>query len=848
MAGRVGVPGQQGYQHLQNPMQLSQFPQQAPKMGLSLSNGMTPQTNPGQPGFPTPGAPQRHANQLSDVDRQRVHQEAMRLMQEATPQAKQMIRDHMMRSLTPQAIQQIQAEGKNPMLIAFQNRAFRNLFPHLAGQGQQQQQQQPGMPSNPQGMQMQPGQQRPTNMMGNMGQPGSQMPFGSNMESIINEQKQGMLAERQGQMVVPASSAGHTPASQTPLGGVQNQHMFSQGPGQTPRPQMPNGFDMQQQQQALLKQQLAQSQAHMHTRQATANLQGQSGGLGGPMPVSQNSGMNSLNAPAGPPPGAIGQIPGAQGAPSNPTLGGLDARFNQPGPQGSMPGAINQQDPLLKTMLASLTPEHRNRLSVLSKPQLEDFFQRWKMSQGLMPGRPGQPQHGMPMSPADPTNAAGMSMQQANGGMSVNMQAMIRQQQQQNQTRMRQGGAMPSPNAVMDNMDVPAQVFTAIQGIPPNVKKWGQLKIWIQSTNSIPEQMKMKLRNLQMQQFQQIMQVKGMMGAGRGPGAETQQPGVPRPSLPPAALQIEVTPQEIQRIRATNPRARELPDEHVRAIVQNYKFNAMMKSGNQALGPQQAQMHPAGAPPSSQPAGPSMQAGVPSGMPQGQPNPAADINQNVAPGNKANQPPQGKAMPPKPSPAAAAKNLKRPGADDLEAPTQSAAGVQRSPNQAAQHPLGNGLPNGPPQPTEAQLASLSPEQRQAFERKRHLQKQLQEFGLFYKNLGQEEGRGFDPSKFAEVSVPEHMKDGYKAQLLQIAQGFVKVSHPAAMMKWFYAVRDEARLRMFLKWVSVLFSVHRIAFRLLMTTAFAGDRPFRGRRQVAGHEGSIYTFSAGYCAV
>ncbi|KUI59224.1 hypothetical protein VP1G_11107 [Cytospora mali] len=54
MAGRGVGPNQQGFQHLQNPMQVSQLPQQAGQMGLNLGNGMTPQASPGQPGFSMP--------------------------------------------------------------------------------------------------------------------------------------------------------------------------------------------------------------------------------------------------------------------------------------------------------------------------------------------------------------------------------------------------------------------------------------------------------------------------------------------------------------------------------------------------------------------------------------------------------------------------------------------------------------------------------------------------------------------------------------------------------------------------------------------------------------------------
>lgn len=721
-------------------------------------------------------------------------------MQEAGPQVRKAMVETLVRQIGPQNYQRMQAEGKNPLHVAFYQRAMRTLYPP---QGQQQQQ--PGMP-NAQAMGMQPSQQR-QNMMNNMRQAGGQMPYGSNLESIINEQKQGMMAERQGQMVVPASSGpGHIATSQPPLSGGQPQNMFPQTPNQTPRPQMPNGFDMQQQQ-AIMKQQFAQSQAQqLQARQAAANLQGQPGGLGGPMPASQAPAMNNLNAPVGQPPVAMGQMPGAQGAPGNASFG-LDARFNQAGPQGAMLGGPNYTDPLLKIMLNSLPPEMQARFRNLPKQQLEETFTKWKIAQGYMPGPPGQSQPGLPMNPTEQNTPTGMPMQQANSNMPPNMQAMLRQQQQ-NQMRMRQAGAMANPQAMMDNMDVPPQVFNAIQGIPPGIKKWSQFKLWMQ-TGTITEQTKTKLKALQMQQFQQLAQARAnMIGSGRGPGAESnQQPGAGRLPMPPGAQQIEVTPQEIQKLRMGNPKARELPDEHIRMLLQTYKYNNMQKAGNQQLGPHPGQQSQLVAPPSTQP-GPAMAQGMGQNLQQGQNSQAAvsaaELGPNAAtaaPAKKPAQlPQQGKPAAPTPSPAAAAKSLKRPSTDDQETPTQPAVTMQRPPSQTGQQPAANSFPNGFPNPTEAQLASLSPEQRQAWERRKQMQKQAHEFSLFYKNLAQEEARSFDASKLIEVPVPEHAKEGYKAQLLTIAQGFVRVSHPSVLAKWYFAVRDDARLRMFLKWV------------------------------------------------
>lgn len=774
-------------------------------MNLSLSNGMTQQMNPGQSGFPMAGGPQRTPNQIqqqSENDKERVLQMARQMIMSVTPEQRAKIIEQ---NMPLQVVQQLQAAGKDPLFVYFTQQAFRRV--QQSKQSQAQQRQPPGMPPNFQGMPMQPGQQRPMNpgMMNNMAQAGGQMPFGSNMESIINEQKQGMMAERQGQLVVPASSGpGHNPNSQPPFGaGLQPQNMFPQGPGQTPRPQMPNGLGLQQQQQALMKQQLAQSQAQAQARQqAAANLQGQPGGLSGPMPVSQTPAMTTLNAAVGQPPVAMGHIPGAQAGPGNPALGaGMNARFGQPGPQG--PATMSINDPQVKAMMASLDPESQEKLRKVSPDQLSQMFQRWKQQHHQqMAGRHGQLQPGMPMNPTGQGSPMGMPPQQmAGGAMNPQMQALLRQRQ------MAQLNS-PQVQAVMDTMDLPQQVFAALHNIPPDVKKWGQFRAWLQSTPSIPDQAKLKLKNLQTQQFLQL-QARGLI-PNRGQPAGPQQLAGGRPNMPANVQQIEVTPQELLSFRNHNEKSRELPDEQLRRILQKMKYDKMMQAAGRMPGMQQPQPPPPppGQPiatPIAQPGVPQGSVGMPQGLPQGQPNRAPvsmpEPNQNAAAaasGNKANrQPQQTRPAPPNPSPATAAKNLKRPGADDLE----SSEPAQRPSSQAGPMAMDGGAPNTPASLTEAQIASLTPEQRQLLERKRHVQKQMQEASVRYKEIFHEEARAFDASKVKTQEIAPAMLEHYKVQLQQIAQGFVKTSNPGFIVKWFAMTNDENRLRMFLKMVS-----------------------------------------------
>lgn len=790
MAGRGMGPGQQGFQHLQNPMQISQLPQPAPQMGLSLSNGMTPQMNHGQPAFAMPGGPQQppHQMQMSDMDRRRVNQEAMNMFQSVPPEQRRIMTENLARNMSPQLLQQAEASGKPILLQALLKQAQNKLFPQHARPQQMQQRQQPGMPTNPQGMPMPPGQQRPMNpnMMNNMGQPGGAMPFG-NMENILNEQKQGMMAERQGQVVVPANSGpGHNPTSQAPIGNMQHQNMFSQGPGQPPRQQGQNGFDMQQQQkQAILKRQAQMQQARQ------ANLQGQPGGLGGPMPGSQAPAMNTLNAP-GPPPVAMGQMPGGQGPPGNPGFGhGLDPRFNQPGQPGPTPGAQ------LEGLLAAMPPEQRQRFQNLPPAQLNGILQKFAADQQAR-----QLQAGLPMNSTNTTNPMGMPMQQANANLPPEVRAMMLQQSQ-NRQRQANANALQNPQAqqMMDSMDVPQQVFTALPGMPPEVKKWAQLKAWLQQANGIPEAMKVKLKNFQMTQF---VQTRAATAAGRGAAANPQQPGGARQPVPAELASITVTPQEAQQIRATHPQLREAPEAQVKMLIQRMKWTMMQRNANAGMPRPQPGQGP------SQPvAPPTTQSGVPQAtpptFPQAQPSPAgafvAEPQTNaraVAQTNKPNRAPQqAKLMPPTPSPAAP-KNLKRHNADDLEAPSQPPAGAPRPPSQTGQSQMDSA------NPSEAQLASMTPEQRQAWERKRQMNKQMHEVSLRFRNMWFEEARNFDASKYSEVPCPETAKDTLKSQIMNVAQGIGKLAQAPVMIRWFAAVRDEGRVREFLQTVFTSF--------------------------------------------
>ena len=739
-----------------------------------------------------PQGPQRgpEQQQLTDADKQRIQALAQNLMQQASDAQKQQMMQNVANRLPPQRLAQMRAEGQNPLAMLFQQEAPKRFM--LARRTQMQQKQ--GMPPNTPGMQMQPGQQRSMNPnMMNMGQQGGQMgPYGNNMESIMNEQKQGLLAEQAGQLVVPASSGSGRNATPQPLTGMQSQNMFSQGQNQTPQPQMQNSYNLQQQQ---MKQQMAASHAQAQLRAAQAKgLQGQPGGLSGPMPASQSPAMDNLNAPVRQPPVAMGQMGSNQGQPGNPQFGqGLDPRFNQPGGPGQMPGNPNlPQDPAIRAMLAQLDPEQRQKFRQLPADKLNELFSKWKRT-GML--RPGQMQQGAPMSQANPANAANAANpmgnpmhQQPQGGMGPQMQQANLQNPM---NRFRGGNPLQHPQAqmIMDNMDLPPQVTQLIPGIPPDAKKWGQFKAWVSQTNAgIPDQQKQMLRNIQLGQFKRMVMSHGQGGVPQQPGAPNANP---LGNLPPNTQIPDVTPQEIQQFRMSQQNFREAPEEQIKMFIQRLKIQRMRHAMGMAGQPQPGQpATTAGAQPGTLPIASGPQQGMQPGQAVQAAVSAPEPSQTpVAAGPQGNRPPQpNMAAPPNNSAASQPKNLKRSG-DDLEASSQPNANDQRPASQPVQLP-----PGGVPILAPEQIAKMTPEARQRYEAMRNQSPEM----IRFRTIAQEESKAFESQRFPEVPMTAEMRNQLAGAIGKVSQEIAK--YTKAINPWFRATRDEVRLRAFIRTV------------------------------------------------
>ncbi|ROT36018.1 hypothetical protein SODALDRAFT_337207 [Sodiomyces alkalinus F11] len=543
-------PPQQGFQQMQYPLQPPQIPQPSP-MGMNMGPGAQP-VGPNQQMYPIsgqgpprpPGMPEGQPN-ITPQDQAKVLELAQRMFASTNPQQKDHYRN-MVRARYPERAAEFDAAGKDPVLLWFQNQAFQNLFKSAAAvrRGQQGNMPPNANPAAHAMMQAGRGQINPAMGPGALHQQGPAGAndfgqFNSNMESIINQQKAGLIAQEQGQMVVPASNVAARNATPQPGGNAQGQQQQQQqqpipnqpGPNQTPRPPQAQHqhqqFNIQQAQQLKMEQAQAQQQAQLRAQQQARQLQGQPNGLGPAIPASQSPGMNTLNTPMRRQPSAMNGPdaqagPQASGAFTNP----LDPRFNQGNQRPmSMSGTpLNNQ--MIHNMLASMQPEQRQQLSGLPPEKLAEIVVKWQgqqmqmkaMAQGgntpaQMANRPGQPAQFAPQNPANAMmpmsngvmhQPQGPQGPQAPGGPTPQMIAA----QQQILARVRQGPISPQQQQTMDNLDIPNQILSSLvnqRHVPPEIRKWRDLKQWL-TQNPVSNQDLVTLNKAQRTQFVALMQ------------------------------------------------------------------------------------------------------------------------------------------------------------------------------------------------------------------------------------------------------------------------------------------------------------------------------------------------------
>lgn len=819
-------------------------------MGMNMNMNMANQAgrgmNPNQQmqnmanGQPRPGP--ANMAQMNPNDRARIMEMANKLMMQATEESKQNASLFVRSRMTPQQLQEFQAAGRDPTIFYYQQQAanaFRNnrqRAQQAAAQQQGQLQNQNQVQGQAPAMQQQHSQQamQHQNMMGNAQANNNFSQFPPSMESIKDQQMNGMKAQEAGQVVVPASmtqgmNRGSQPMSQT-MSNQQHPNQAARQPQQGPQQQGPN------MQQRKMNQGGQPSQAQLQAQAQMTQMQSQQSNMGGNMGPGQSPGMGTLNTPVTRPGSGMNQMGVNQGMGQGNVQFG-DQRFSQ--------GMQRPNNQAYNAMLADLTPEQRQNISDISPEKVQEMTRRWQMGRSAQMNMAQQNMNQMG------NRTPGQMGAQPNGNMAGQGPQGVQQSPQGPNMAQAQAQAM------MDNMDIPenmlGQLATFVQ-LGPEIKKWRDLRHWInQNQTAVPPQIKNELGQWQRKQFQAALarranggQNMGMNQAQANAGGQMAmaQNGMQRAQPPqnmPAHL-LQVSPQDLAQIRAQKPQFAGLTDDHLRTMVLAMKKNAWqqrqsMLAQNQVQGQNQApvpQMGPNNmvAQQANMQLQPPMQANQNAQAQRNQnaANQAAPIqgqqqkgpDPNAANRNNNNKKPQAQ---PTPSPAQGAKNLKRPNSDDTDAP---AANQKPKPTPG---PGQKSLPQFSPE----DIANMKPEQRAKFEQLRRAQmaaatqstaaaqpsqtsqaaqpaqgaqaaqalqnnqaNQAENLARL-KSIGQEEQRAFLQQSMPDIPMnPQELHE--TAQRLQRMVGDMsKIGR--GLSKWYSLTQDDHRARLFFRTVS-----------------------------------------------
>ena len=889
MAARgLGKSGpQHGFQPMQNPMQVPGMPQQPQQIGMGMAAANMLQNRPDQRQFQMQMPQGRQGavfqvdplHRLAPQDRNRVNEFAMRLMSQADEMTKNQIRQMMQTKLTPAQLQECAAQRKDTVFTWYQNSALSQLQARAAQQQQQRnlmQQRAGGMAANavpPGALQ---GQMNPA-LMNTLGQqPGMAdgQAFAPNMESIRNEQQLGLRAQQAGQVVVPASAAPGRNATPGQIPGLPPQPapVNHPGPNHTPLPpQVQQTFGIQQVQ---LDPTAAQVQAQPGVRAVAGRvMQGQPGAMGAqsaPPQASQSPAMNTLNAPMRQPPVPMGQGNGqAMNQGNTPMAATLNPQFNHQ--NNTRPQSLqgNMNNAAMAGMVPNLNPEARAAMgAVPENGAMREFYAKLQEHQragnngfpgpkpGMIPGMPGQIQGG----PMPGANQAALlnANQKNNGAMQPTGQPPTLQQQQQLAAEKEHLLAIiqsPQGRAAMNNMDIPVQILTRMRGsIPPEIRKWVQLKQFIQNNPAaLPPQMHSHLNNYQFMQFKAMLDKKkaptapvAVPGPQPPGGPVPQQPGFQPQPLPPGfsyppALS-HVTRQELEAARQRDQRCQAMSDDALSELLRKAKRDGYAKkaweqfqqsqqargnNNNPAAGPQKAAM-PVPPTPTTQQGGvipaphPNVAQGMHQQAAQQKPAGAQMVDMAAAPSLGTGLPARGALNP---SPATAAKNLKRPNPDEAGDPTgQQGNAMQRPAPQPGARP-----PQAGPKPTMEQLMKLSPEQLAKFspEQLTKLAPEQRAYVLRTRAGPPQTGPPQSVSRLREVA-----EEGHRLALQEVSKEKPLAMSPAELAetrlklgaavdrigqlraasniaKWYHLTKDDSRARMFFKTVCVDSSLLRL---------------------------------------
>lgn len=904
------LPGQQQPQQVTMGMGHNMLAQNMAQTQQQFQMPMQQQPQQQQQQQPQPGINNRTQGgqaQMTPQEQAMVVELTNRLMAAASDEDKNNIRINMQGRMDQATLMRYQTQGVDPLVLYYRNQAVGRLRVEKQRHAQLANQQ-PGQGMSmgvkrPQGaVPMQQQRSGNPNPMAGQGQQSQQQQMLGNPDfgfvgAVDNTQQQnGTLPQEAGQMGVPPNLPQGNTTPQT-IAGIPAQAVTpnTQRVSQNPNLRVQQQFNAQQAQQERMNQAATQAQAQARAKAQAQQmaLHGQPGGMG-PMPPAQSPAMNTLNAPLirAPqqnPAGDVQQMnqQGAShfGQPLDPRFSALNQRAGMNGGQNNImfpPG---------------MTPEQRQKLMTLPADKLNEVIGKWNeriinpgqqvRPTGPMPGN-GQmvrPNQAIPPAALNQQNMVNqMAAQFMPNGQPIQrppqsmiaginpQQQMLLQQQMANRMAQQQGQGRNMPQAPMDaadltainqidHVDFPPQALGTIpRQVPPEIKKWGQLKAWVaQNLGNMPqilEQLKhmqrMHYQNLlRARMTQRIQQQNGSLnqpGGGQPQGLGVMNPAMAAPVAPMGQPQLQqpaqmpgnmanipqVSPQDIQKARA-HPSGRwaAMSDDEIKTMIikntlmqrqrqnlaqfqQQQQHMAQMGQMAPQTGPQNAMQRPPGIqqPQAQQGPAPGGKMGrpqpgqpvVPQGRPQ-QPQTAVDLKQPpTAPtrGSKPGQPTSSPAQPPK-------NNLKRASSDEVvevpnpNVPQQNRLSMQQQLNQQ-QRP---GQPQ-PPRPnlTPEQIAALTPDQKkQYFQALQRFQqtKQQQQVGPQptpedmhkFQSIRQDEVSKFRP--LPDIPMDQETKQAVANKLINTAPKLNNVFKVAP--RWFVISHDENRLRLFFRTVS-----------------------------------------------
>lgn len=833
-----------------------------------------------------PGRPQNAQPPLTAADNAIVGELTNRLMAASSPEEKTQIRVGMQNRMDPQTLQRYQQQNLDPVMMYFRQQAMQKFRADKAArmvqaQAQAQlsvsQQQSQNVPTTAPPMQQQRsmnpsplnGQTQPPTSIG--GNP--EFGFMGNMGNLIDQQQQGVMAQEAGQMVVPVSGAQR---NATPQPGSIPGHPLNMNDQRA----VPNPNVRAQQQQHMFNAQQAQQQRMQHAAQqhsqaaarASAQakaqqmaLQGQPGGMGsGPMPPQQSPAMATLNTPL--------RTPSQQMNPEPPQINPngqfgqpLDPRFLQGNQRTTAPGGFNP------AMLAAMPQEQQQRLAGLPQDKLIEVVNRWHEQraqhmnaanaqagrppmqiQGNNQFRPGQqvPPSGQ-FNPQAGLNQfmGGQRPQQSIATGMTAQQQMILQQQMARFNQQNPNQPRPSPQNMtpieqrtimqMDSMDFPPALLNHAhmpRGIPVEIKKWGPLKQWAQSTPTLAPEAFEHIKGLQKLHYQQILRAKNQQtgqpqpmgiaaGGQAGPGsAPMVPPGMSAPVAPMGQNPMQVpngmnigpgqirqpTPQDIQAAR-NHPSGKmaNLADDQIRTIlIRNQMNNQQQQQQRQNQMMQQMQLANQISQVNSQQPRSGMQGQVGNLMGASQ-NPAGQITQTKQPqptsdpvmptpntAGRPNRVPNGRDAGQNSSPAPPSR--KRANSDDvIEVPNPNTQ-PQRAPTQQNQGPKAVAQ-QARPNLTQQQIAQLDPEARKKYEQALRMfqasREQPNPHMAKLKSIMEEEvAKARDP--LPDVHMDQETRSRVAGLLRDMHAPLNNMGK--AIPKWYTMTRDDNRAREFFR--------------------------------------------------